>query len=118
MAMIKCRECGHEISSMAVACPHCGAKTRFGEQENEKKALSISTMILIGLSIIGTIIFLSGFITMMDDISNYGNGWGIGYNYKLPWTEHEIGVIMRMVLGLAFDFGGVSGIIKASKSVK
>lgn len=26
MAMIKCTECGHDISSEAKACPHCGAK--------------------------------------------------------------------------------------------
>ena len=116
MAMIKCRECGHEISSLAVSCPNCGAKTRFGEQENEKKALSISMLVCVGLCIIGTIVFLSGFMTMMDDISNYGRGWGSGYNYKLPWTEHEIGVIIRMIFGFSFDIGGTVGIIKASKS--
>ena len=26
MAMIKCNECGKEISDTAKACPHCGAK--------------------------------------------------------------------------------------------
>lgn len=26
MALVKCRECGKEISSQAKACPHCGAK--------------------------------------------------------------------------------------------
>ena len=26
MAMIKCKECGKEISDQAAACPHCGAK--------------------------------------------------------------------------------------------
>ena len=25
MALTKCRECGQEISSEAVSCPHCGA---------------------------------------------------------------------------------------------
>ncbi len=25
MALIKCRECGDEISSLAICCPHCGA---------------------------------------------------------------------------------------------
>ncbi len=28
MAMTKCRECGHEISTKASACPSCGAKIR------------------------------------------------------------------------------------------
>jgi len=26
MAMVKCKECGKEISDTAKACPHCGAK--------------------------------------------------------------------------------------------
>ena len=27
MALIKCKECGNEISSSAKTCPHCGVKT-------------------------------------------------------------------------------------------
>lgn len=30
MTMIKCHECGKEISSEAKACPHCGAKPKSG----------------------------------------------------------------------------------------
>lgn len=26
MALVKCKECGHEISTKASACPQCGAK--------------------------------------------------------------------------------------------
>lgn len=26
MALIKCKECGQEVSDHAKACPHCGAK--------------------------------------------------------------------------------------------
>jgi hypothetical protein len=26
MALVKCRECGHEVSDQAEACPHCGIK--------------------------------------------------------------------------------------------
>lgn len=29
MAMIKCQECGHEISDKAKTCPNCGAKLSF-----------------------------------------------------------------------------------------
>lgn len=28
MALLKCHECGHEVSSEAAACPQCGAKPR------------------------------------------------------------------------------------------
>src|ERR1700676_907405 len=30
MALIKCKECHKEVSSSAVACPHCGAKVPRG----------------------------------------------------------------------------------------
>ena len=33
MAMVKCRECGNDISSLSKSCPHCGAPTH-PEQEN------------------------------------------------------------------------------------
>ncbi len=35
MALIKCQECGKEISDTAEACPHCGFSSR---SENKKKA--------------------------------------------------------------------------------
>ena len=27
MAIVKCRECGEEVSNKAEKCPHCGVKT-------------------------------------------------------------------------------------------
>jgi hypothetical protein len=30
MALIKCRECGHDVSNQAKTCPNCGAATRKG----------------------------------------------------------------------------------------
>lgn len=32
MPLIKCYECQKEISTAAVACPHCGAKAKTGNQ--------------------------------------------------------------------------------------
>jgi DNA-directed RNA polymerase subunit RPC12/RpoP len=26
MALVKCEECGHPVSTKAIACPHCGAR--------------------------------------------------------------------------------------------
>jgi hypothetical protein len=28
MALVKCRECGHQISTQAISCPSCGAKAK------------------------------------------------------------------------------------------
>jgi len=40
MGLIKCRDCGKEISDSAPQCIHCGSlNTRIGNQEREVKKL-------------------------------------------------------------------------------
>lgn len=51
MALIKCGECGKEVSTSAVACPHCGAK---------KPKTSIWPRLLLGILVAFGLIFLSG----------------------------------------------------------
>ena len=44
MAMIKCEECGKEMSDKAMNCPHCGAATAIA-----KKAVRFQlTLVLLG----------------------------------------------------------------------
>lgn len=105
MALIKCRECGSEISSRAESCPHCGAKTRFGMNEGERKQINTVVVVLLLVSVVGTILLFSGLSTMMRDIDKYNSSWYGGYNYKSPLTDHEVGVIMKMIFGLAIDIG-------------
>lgn len=70
MAMIKCKECGKDISSLADKCQNCGAPTRptaeamknigSGLQDVGKGCSSIATMlIVIGIVIILAIVLLS-----------------------------------------------------------
>lgn len=52
MALIKCEECGNEISSEAKACPKCGKVTNTGEILAKKSNINLSYLgILIGLGI-------------------------------------------------------------------
>lgn len=55
MALIKCEECGKEISENAKTCPNCGAKHETEEQKQTK--------IIIGVvvGIISLLLFFSGF---------------------------------------------------------
>lgn len=48
MALIKCHECGAEVSTEAKACPKCGAKVR--------KPTSGALALLLGLMVIGIVI--------------------------------------------------------------
>jgi hypothetical protein len=51
MALVKCRECGNEVSTEATACPHCGVKS-------PAKEPGMGLFAKIGLTIIGLFIFL------------------------------------------------------------
>lgn len=53
MALIKCEECGKEISENAVSCPNCGAKNK----NNKDGASSGVKAICFFFPIIGFIIF-------------------------------------------------------------
>ena len=44
MALVKCRECGVQVSTTAVACPGCGAKV--------KKPISRLTLFFVGVALI------------------------------------------------------------------
>jgi hypothetical protein len=55
MALIKCKECHKEVSSSAVACPHCGAKVPRG---------SFGKVLLLGFGIFVLISMLLGSLAL------------------------------------------------------
>lgn len=54
MALIKCRECGNEISDQAAACPSCGAKQK-KKMGFFKKALIGVAGVFVVLAVIGSL---------------------------------------------------------------
>lgn len=100
MAMIKCRECGREISDSAAVCPHCGRKTRSGIRAEGEKANSTMFFIALAVLVLGGIMLMSGLSTMLDDLG----GWY--YNYKPPFSSHESSVINRIAIGSGLLGGG------------
>lgn len=72
MALLKCPECGHDMSSLADACPNCGYKlanenkTEYKEESRNTSANDFGSMLggLIGLSILSSLFrprFYGGF---------------------------------------------------------
>lgn len=70
MAMIKCKECGKDISSLADKCPNCGAPTHptaeamknigSGLQDMGNGCSSIATvLIVVGIVILLSVVLLS-----------------------------------------------------------
>lgn len=49
MAIIKCPECGHEISSEATSCPNCGRPFEANHGRDEKEGTSLRGGSIIGL---------------------------------------------------------------------
>lgn len=49
MALIKCNECGKDISDQATTCPNCGAKTEIAEniKQNTKQIIKILSFLLL-----------------------------------------------------------------------
>lgn len=59
MALIRCKECGKEMSTTAIKCPHCGA------EESNTKYILIAVAAFIGLFVIGSIV--ESLISLVSD---------------------------------------------------
>jgi len=66
MALIKCRECNHEVSDKAEACPNCGAPvaaaretvaagTQIRTIQETSKKFKLQTLISVSIIIIGVV---------------------------------------------------------------
>ena len=58
MALIKCHECGNEVSTEAKACPKCGAKVRLPAPAKTSVSFSISRT---GWFVIGLVILVASY---------------------------------------------------------
>lgn len=62
MAIIKCHECGNDLSDAAAVCPACGTKTKFASRQDEAKAKRktiIFVVIGLGLALfVGRIVYI------------------------------------------------------------
>lgn len=67
MALIKCNECGKEISDKAKVCPHCGTKYK-SENENDRKGFPTSVMFILIVIFVAVI-----FIIMNYNKKDYNN---------------------------------------------
>ncbi len=58
MALMKCKECGKEISTTAEICPHCGYRTDHGRSVTEAKGLLVAGGIFLVMIIVGALLIL------------------------------------------------------------
>lgn len=80
MALIKCSECGKDISDKASACPHCGCPLSNAEQSQKNKKekgmgakstkILIATALIVGVIIVFAILILTHTICLNHDYSD------------------------------------------------
>lgn len=127
MALIKCSECGKEISDKAKACPNCGCPVKVEQKNNEipnnkqkEKNAGFITFLNIIRYIIGIFFLFASLICLISSKGNilYTVGyllWGISiipFTYNLIWknknVEKNIRITIQIIAPLvALIVGGV-----------
>lgn len=65
MALIKCKECGKEISDQATTCPNCGAKTETANKKQEQNTYFIFAIISMIITVIAFFINPYGLLSII-----------------------------------------------------
>lgn len=100
MALIKCKECGNQVSKKADACPNCGynlKKARKGKQQG------IGCLLWIIVGIVGFF-----FISEMDFGSGETTPWNERDNWAGAYVMTQDWVKNRLVSPSTADFPGAS----------
>ena len=73
MALIKCNECGKEISDMANICPHCGYNIRKEKLNRKKHSIKnkVKKQIPNAKRLITIIIIIIGFFLLLENIIDF-----------------------------------------------
>lgn len=101
MALIKCAECGKEISDTAEKCPNCGCKTKHGTTVTEAKSTVVVAIIIMSMAAIGCLLFLFSWFDIID----------YGFDFFIDWIEDEDlrPVMFKFIIGLSLVVGSIVG---------
>lgn len=78
MAMIKCRECGSDISDTTKKCIHCGAKVivkKDGTKGNNTTKIIIAIGVIIAIAAIGIMVFIFGKKEYYEGLWQHAVSW-------------------------------------------
>lgn len=116
MALIKCAECGKEISDSAENCPHCGCKTNQGKTVTKAKSLLVSFVITAAVAVIGVFLFSSA----LPELDVYSARYGSAYWIEGYWVYNErvMMELLKMGVGVAFVIGAIVGFYRIAKEAE
>ena len=107
MALIRCKECGREISDSANMCPHCGCATEYGAKSAQVKGLSVGAAVAGVLSLIGLILFITGLGAVLEGVDDYGS-----FARWMARDDEAIGGVIKLAVGLGMALGGAIFLFK------
>lgn len=110
MALVRCKECGKEISGSAETCPHCGCKTAHGQVVVQNKTWGMQLLIHIACVAIGLFLVLCNagtFFELLDKWEYINKYW-----YETSFLEYlsdkeQMAVFWKMVFGSVMLIGGI-----------
>ena len=107
MALIKCPECGRDISDMASSCPSCGYVVKKANSVNENKKKN-NIMLICGVIIILAIICVVWYQSDKKDNSSYSNSYYDSYyNYPKTGNEGALAKAKSYLNSSAFSYEGL-----------
>lgn len=112
MALIKCAECGREISDTAERCPNCGCKTSRGTTVEKAKVLLANYVIVVALMIIGLILFFPSLSELRDHSSYYWSSGRWVHDGETVWA------FIKLAMGAGFVVGGIIDMVKIRNQAK
>jgi len=103
MALIKCNECGKDISSTAEKCPHCGYKTEHGQSVSMAKGTLIWFAFSVVEFVIGLVLTLKNHEIFYDRIEII--------DYYDDFFEETQEAIQQYGIGVVLLIFGIIGFI-------
>lgn len=106
MALIKCKECGKEISDTAETCPNCGCRTQKGRTVTEAKFQLVKLIAGAGSFFIGLMVFFANIgkvPSRLDDLGEFFD-W-------VEYADEGWSVFFWMLTGIAMAVCGAITVI-------
>ena len=98
MALIKCGECGREISTTAENCPYCGSKTSHGKNLAEARGCLVGWVFAVIALMVGVFLMAANLATYTDCVEYL--------DYYEYFSDTEKGAMQAFGIGLLLAIAG------------
>lgn len=111
-----CKNCGTAVTAEQLTQNNCSPNLHYPKSANQIGLVSnYNALFAIGVILIiaGIIGFIFAVVTIVGDINDSTNLWGLGYTYSGNLSSHEIQMIATVLVSL---IGGLVGLVMITNS--